>query len=430
VSYRFRISPEYAYYKEYAWDQARSTAAKALSAKQDERTQLLYRGDIEWKYRRELKRVDADIVKLREELTKVEAEMPLINEEPVFGLIQANSDGTFPEAPQAGGERRFCQAQKADAFLAGTIREYHNRNYVTLRLYALYTNTVIYEDEIVFSTDDLDRAVAELAGRLTAVLAANKPAAVAVHAEPPETLVLINQSFAGRGTVEAQDHPPGKVAVALSAEGYKPEFVESVLFPGELTDIRVNLPPQEYTEVTILPRGGGGGMVYQGAMYVGEAPLTLRLPHNQFNYISVETADGKIGKAAFTTPDGVNQPFTFSLKPKVMHSSAEQRVNKARKSYYWAWGGTWIAAIAAWIVNGMVRSNMDSMVIGIAETPPVFNTDFYNDTLHLYDISKGVWAAVGVAAAFEVFQMARYIYIATEDNTPLVRPDINRGTQE
>jgi hypothetical protein len=424
VSYRLRISPEYAYYESYAWTQSRSGAAKALSAKQDERAFLLYRGDANWKYKQDLKKIDADIVKLQEDLAKIEAEMPLINAEPVFDIIQPNKDGTFPPPPQEGRERRFCMEQGADAFLAGAIREYHNRYYVTLRLYALYTNAFVYDDEIIFSADDINGAVDEIAGRLTAVLAGTRPAAVAVRARPADTLVLINRAFAGRGTVESHDRPPGTISVDLSAPDHAPETVEVELFPGELANIRVNLLPQEFTEVQILAAGAVGGAVYQGSMYVGEAPLTLRLPVNQYNYFSVELPGGQLAKAAFVSPGEASQPYVFSLKPKTLHPSSEQRVDKARKAYYWAWGGTWITGIAAWLVNGMVRSQVDGL-----NQMGSFSGDwdgvqkFYDDTLRLRDISTGFWAAVGVAAAVEIFQMARYIYIATEDVTPIAKPD-------
>ena len=175
----------------------------------------------------------------------------------------------------------------------------------------------------------------------------------------------------------------------------------------------------------ILAPGAEGGTVYQGAMYVGEAPLTLRLPVSQLNYLSVETTDKLVGKAAFLTPAEINAPYTFSIKPKTLHPSSEQRVDKARKAYYWAWGGTWITGIAAWLFNGIVRSQIDSLNM-MAPSPDMDVASvqrFYDDTVRMRDISTGFWAGVGVAAAVEIFLMARYMYIATEDATPIVAPD-------
>ncbi|MCL2270908.1 MAG: PEGA domain-containing protein, partial [Treponema sp.] len=302
VNHHIRVSPEYAYYEGYAWQQAVSTAAKALSSKQNERSQLLYRGDPDWKYRSNIKKIDADIKKLSDTLAEKEAEKPLIHIEPSFGLTQANINGTYPAPPAAGGERRFCQSQKADAFLTGEVREFHGRYYINLRLFTLYTNSYIYEDDIIFSMEDTDGAVEEIAARLTAVLSGNEPALVAVTADPPESQVLINRNYAGRGTVEARELPPGQITVAVAAEGYSPITVETELVTGELTDVAVTLSPLQYANVNINVLDGAGSSVYLGALYMGEAPLTLRLPLNQLEYITVENRK-EMAKAVFSSPD-------------------------------------------------------------------------------------------------------------------------------
>ncbi|MDR2133686.1 MAG: hypothetical protein LBP27_01165 [Treponema sp.] len=415
VNHRIRISPEYAYYEGYAWFNERAAAARALAAKQDERTLSLYRGDPDWKYRQNLKTVDAEIVKLREELEKKEKEMPLIAREPAFGVTAGNSEGNFPNAPKQGGEYSFCRSQKADAFLAGSISDYHGRYYVRLRLYVVYTRSFIYEDDIIFSSDDTQAAVDEIAGRLTAALAGSKPAAIAVRAEPAETLVLINRNFAGRGDVEAREHPPGKVNISLSADDYRPETVETELSPGELTELRMSLLPVELADVTIsaVP-GDAGASVYRGAIYVGEAPLTLRLPVNQLDYINMEAPGGKSAAAVFRTPRTAADSGAFSFRIKISPPSGQKRVDRARRWYYWAWGGTWISGIAAWISYGMFTTQSTALAQS-------YSMDFFEDTERLWYISMGSLVLVGAAVAHEIIQMARYLYVATEDATPLVR---------
>ena len=413
VSYRLRISPEYAYYESYAWQQAVSAAAKALASKQDERSQLLFRGDTDWRYRQNIKKVDAEIVKLQEEFEKKEAEKPLIEKEPSFRLIEANISGTYPAPPKRGGERNFCKSQKADAFLTGAIREFHNRYYIQLRLFTLYTNSWVYEDDIIFSVEDSDGAVNEIAGRLTAVLAGNKPASVAITADPVESQLMINQRYAGRGTIPARERPPGKITVAIAAEGYMPETVETELNAGELTDIAVTLSPLFYTDVHINAPGSDGASVYQGALYVGETPLTLRLPLDHLEYFTVESWD-KLGKGIFTTPALSTDTFGVTFKMKIPPPSGERRVNKARKWYYWAWGGTWITGIAAWITYGIYTSQVSVL----SQTKSM---DFYENTQRLYYVSMGTMIALGVAASYEVFQMARYMYTATSEVTPIIK---------
>ena len=418
VSYRLRISPEYAYYEGYAWQQAIGTAAKAVSTKQNERSQLIYRGDPDWKYRSNLKKIDADLVKLQEALAQKEAERPLIEREPVFKLIQANLSGTYPAPPKAGGERRFCQSQKADAFLTGTIREFHARYYIHLKLFTLYTNSWVYEDDIIFSMDDSDGAVEEIAARLCAVLAGNKPSSVAVTVDPPEAQVLINQSYAGKGTIPERERPPGKVTIAAAAEGYTPVTVETELAPSEFTDVAITLSPLHYTDVRINAPGYDGASVYHGALYVGEAPFVLSLPLSSLEYVTVE-GQKKMGKGVFTTPDLPADSFSISLKMKIPPPSGQKRVNKARSWYYWAWGATWITGITAWITYGLYSSQN-------AALERSNSLDFYDSTERLRLISSGTIIAVGAVIGYEVFQMVRYMYTATSDVTPIVKGDRNK----
>ena len=413
VSFRLRISPEYAYYESYAWQQSVSAAAKALANKNNERSQLLYRGDPDWRYRQNIKKIDGEIETLAADLAEKEAQKPLIEKEPSFKLTPGNISGTYPTPPQAGGERRFCQNQKADAFLTGTIREFHGRYYIQMRLFTLYTNSWVYEDEIIFSLEDSGGAVEEISARLTAVLAGNKPAAIAVTADPPEAQILINRNYAGRGTVEARDHPPGTVTIAASAEGFVPMTEEVELAAGKLSEVAVTLSPLQYADVHIDTPGISGASVYHGAMYVGEAPLILRLPLDQLEYISIENQKER-AKAAFLTPDLPDDALSLSLKTKIPPPSGQRRVNKARQWYYWAWGSTWITGIAAWITYGIYTGQ--SAVLRQSNDP-----GFQNSTRQLYFVSLGTIIAVGVAVGYQTFHMVRYVYKATEDVTPIIK---------
>lgn len=413
VSYRLRVSHEYAYYESYAWQQSVNAAAKALSQKQDERSVMLYRGDPDWKYRNNLKKVDADIEKLQAEYLKKEAEKPLINNEPRF-VLQENTTGTYPASPKPGSERRFCRDQKLDAFLSGEMREFHNRYYIRLRLFTLHANSYVYEEDIIFSLEDADGAVDEIAARLTAVLSGNKPAMVAVKANPPESQILINQSYAGRGSVEARERPPGTIIVAVAADGYNPQAAETELIAGTMTNVEVTLGPLHYADVHISVPDRTDASVYLGARYMGAAPYTLRLPIEQLNYIVVETKN-EMAKAVFSSPDLPDKQFDISLTTKVPLPSGERRVNKARHLYYWAWGGTWITGIAAWIANGVYTAQNDALARG------VYDPAFYDNTQAMYYISAGAVILVGAAVGYEIFRMWRYVRTATENVTPIVR---------
>jgi hypothetical protein len=415
VIYRLRISPEYAYYEGYAWRQSVLAAARALSNKQDERSLLFYRGEPEWRYQRNLKNIDAQIEKLREDLERIEAEKPLINNEPVFRLSEPNLSGTNPEPPQPGQEFRFCQTQKCDAILFGQVLDYHGRFYIRVRLYALYTQSFVYEDDIIFSMEDSAGAMDEITARLAAVLAGNRPAVVTVRADPPESQILINQNFAGRGTVDAREQPPGKVIVSVSAEGYNSEIVETEFLAGELTEIDVNLSPLQFADVNVsVPATLSAAMpdeddvlVYHGSMFMGFAPLTLKLPVNQLDYVTAEQRGGGAAKAVFNTPDmpggTFNLVFTLKIPP-----AGERRVNKARGRAYWAWGGVWISGIAAWITNG-IHTGYSAAMPGSPQ----------EQTMGM--VSTGSLILFGAAALYNVVQMVRYLYTAGQNVTPIVK---------
>ena len=430
IDYRLRISHEYAYYEGYAWQQTISVTAKAISSKQNERSQLLYRGDPGWKYQRDLKKIDEDLQKLQEELAAKEAERPVVNNEPSFALCQANLGGTYPAAPKingsatfgsgatTGSERRFCQNQKADAFITGEVREFHGRYYIKLRMFTLFTNSWVYEDDIIFSLDDIDGAVNEIAARLTTMISGNKPAAVAVRANPPQAQVLINQSYAGTGAVEARERPPGKVVIAVSAEGYDPLIIEEESSAGELLDVEVELSPQQYGNVHIDIPGKTGIAVYHGALYVGEAPLTLRLPIDQLNYVSVDSKKGESRKVVFSSPDMPEGEFSVSLKLKPTRPSGEKRVDKVRKQYYWSWAGVWITGVTAWVTSGIYSSQLDTWNKG--QTDPAFG----GKVNRMYWVKTSALIALGVAAVYNISQMTRYLYVASQGAAPIVKQPI------
>jgi len=411
INYRTRISPEYAYYESYAWARARSTAAKALSAKIEERSQQIYRGEPDWRYRQNIAKVDAEIEKLRTALEEVESNAPLINSEPVFKLTSGNLNFTFPAAPSRGGENSFCTAQKADAFLAGSIVDFYGRYFLSIKLYVVYAKSFVWEDDLIFSQDDLENVIDEVTRRLIILLSGNQPAAVAITAQPQETLVLINRSFAGRGETGTLEYPPGTVTVTASAPDHESLTFETELSSGELTEIKINLKQIEYRDVEIS--GDLQGNVYHGALYVGEAPLTLRLPVGRMEYVELETESKRKGTVVFETPDNPNLT-RVSVRTRPPLKSG--RVERARSQYYWAWGAFWVTGVAAWLSYhsyGSSYSALDSLpAASRSENFVKYNSD-------MYYLSMGTIIAWGVAVAYDAFQLIRYLYISNQGSTPV-----------
>ena len=413
INFRSRISPEYAYYEDHAWTQSRSAAAKSLSAKMDERSSKIYLGEPEWKYRREIAKLDNQINDLRLKLEEVENAPPLINKEPVFKLTKTNTDLSFPAAPASGAEVKFCKDQKVDAFITGSITDFHGRYFLSVKLYTIFTRSFVWEDNIMFSHDDLSGALEELLLKMIIVLSGNKPSAIAIAAEPENALVLINKSFAGKGDTAVMEYPAGKVTITASAPEHDSLTFETEILPGELAVINIKLNPIEYGELQIMGEQPKSN-VYHGALYVGEAPLTLRLPINRMEYIEVKSSRQE-GSTVFQTPEYADFNNSLSVPTKV--PPRKGHVDRARRHYYWAWGGTWIAGIAAWIsyytymninfaMNSDITSNGD------------YNNDFYSDYSATRNIFYGTGIALGVISVYGIYRMFKYIGASSKGTVP------------
>jgi len=417
INYRARVSHEYAYYEGYVWSRSLSTAAKALSAKQDERAQFLYRGDPDWKYKQNIARADDEIVKLRLALEEVEKNPPLINKEPVFKLADKNLEYVFPPAPKVNGEYKFCLDQKADAFITGKIFDFHGRFNVSINLYTFFSQSFVFEDSIIFSPDDIEIALDELTKRLLMELSGNRPAKLAIKTEPPDTLVLINKTFAGRGDISDLEHPPGKMTITASAPDYETMTVETELRPGELAQIDIRLQTADYSEVDISGPSLEGS-VYHGALYVGEAPLTLRLPSNNLQYVELETPDKKKGSAVFLAPDRDDLSYSVSMRTSIPPKKG--RVKLARSLYYWGWGLTWLTGIVAWL-SFYSYSSADAAIKYNYSQTSAYDQGFMDTSQRLYYISMGTAIAAGSLFAIDLFQMGRYLYVGTKGSPAIIK---------
>lgn len=409
INYRTRISSEYAYYEEHAWTRERSAAARQLAAKLEERSQILFKGESNWNYRRNIARIDADIEKLRAALETIENNAPLINNEPVFRLNQNNLNLMFPAAPSPGEEFRFCTTQRIDAFLSGSISDFHGRYLLSIKLYTVYTRTFVLQDNIVFSHEDLENAIDEIVRRLVIMLSGNRPAAVEINAQPAETLVLINRSFAGRGETNIIEFPPGIVTVTATAPNHDSISFETELNSGELAKINIRLNEIEYGNIEVM--GNEGDRVYNGALYVGEAPLTLRLPINSLEYIELETQDMQKGTVVFQTPDYADFSQTIPIRTSVPLQRG--RVDKERNAYYWAWGTLWLSGITAFISYQTLLGLDGAMFVSGG-----YNQNM-NDSLETWSIVFDVsLITAGVIGAYSIYRLIRYLHTANTGTAP------------
>lgn len=429
INYRTRVSPEYAYYEEYAWARERTAAARALSVKLDEKSQMLFRGEPEWRYRQNIIKIDEQIEQLKTSLENIENNVPLINREPAFKLHAGNIDLVFPVAPGKGTEYKFCGDHGADAFLAGSISEFHGRYFLSVKLYTIFTRSFVWEDSILFSHNDLENALEEITRRLLIMLSGSKPASIAIKAEPDETLVLINRSFAGRGEIQMLELPPGKITVTASAPDHESLTFNTEVFQGERINIDIKLNPIVYGDMEIS--GKMEGHVYYGALYSGESPLMLRLPVDKMEYIEIISSgidsqesgglSREIQKGMFVFQTSKEPEFSQTLSLRLSVPIDNNRVERERKRYYWAWGTQWVTGITAWIAYYTLTGAGNALRYDIAASNN-FNEKLYNDYSIMNYVSAGAIIAFGVASAYGIYRMIRYIHFADKEAALPVRP--------
>jgi hypothetical protein len=428
------MAREYAYYGDYAWSKARAAAAQTLAAKRGERDLVLYQGDPEWKYRKRLKAIDAEIQKLEKALIETEAEIPLIVLEPGFKLTEENTKGNFPAPPGEGGEYRFCVTQKADAFLTGKIIEFHGRFYVTLRMYTRYTRSFQYEDNVIFSTETTDQMVNTLAGRLVAAVSGMPLGAVVVHTMPEDAQarIFIDGSLAGQGETGVIEHPAGTIEIESFAEQHEAVSMPLELRSGELAELYIHLQPLSRGALNITVPDKPGASIYRGALYIGQTPLSMDTPMHHYEYYRVETPEGEHASVVLSIEDsrtksaralqGTAEPGgTLVLKTRRPPPEGTKPVEKARRRFYGAYGRFWLTLPVAFVIQGIYSSQ----IAGYQAHPTI---ELYEDIMVTQKISIGAWIVFGAVSAEFVVRTVLYLYNAWKDAPQLARSTQRKGT--
>jgi hypothetical protein len=427
VERRFRSGTEAGYYQDYAWSKSRTEAAKALESKRNERDMLIFRGEPSWRYRKNLKAAEDQILQLEEKLREIEAARPAVSGEPAFKLAEANRNGAAPPAPPKEGEEyRFCASQKADALLSGKVSEFYGRIFLSLRMFTLYTRSYSWEDSIIFSSEDLNEAVDELSGRLVAAVSETLPAVIAVHAKPEDAMVIINGTFAGLGEIPPRERSPGGVEVEVYAENRAPATVDAELNAGEMTEIFIDLPPLSLSAFSVTVPGSPGSSVYQGSLFRGYAPLSLEIPRDQFAYVSVEAPSGETGSAVYLSDRVVRGNAKFVREDKngeegnlvfttrLLPSPEEKRVERARRAFYTSYGIFWFVLPAALLTSAIAGSYINAYNYS-------GNPEIYDSALKGYYASLTGYATMGISLAGTFFFIFRYLYYSGSDAAPLAR---------
>jgi hypothetical protein len=411
VNKRILETGEYAYYEDYAWSKARSDAAKKLEAKRADRDKLVYQGYPEWKYEKSLRAIDTEIAKLEVELARVIEETPLIEARPVFKLGAASAQGTFPAAPKTGGEYQFCVKQNADGFLRLVVSDLRERTHLWIRLYTR-AKAWEYEDSIIFSVEDTQAALDEVALRFVGAISGARSGVLAVRTEPADALILVDGAFAGIGELSAAEYPPGEVVIESYADNHTMVSTTLEINSGELADLFINLSPLALESLT-LDTPEAETMLYRGALYVGQTPFTLDMPFNQMEYLYMKNDEGE---AKAVVSGGVTDFVNIELKP--FPDPEEKRVAQARRAFYNAFGRFWIALPIAVVFGAMAEAEITAY-----NHLSRNNQDLYDSATRDYYISIGLWVVFGLTAAESIYRIFRYTHVAGEKSPQIIKSE-------
>ena len=442
INYRLRDEYEQIYYKFFAWENARAQAAQALRARRHERDQLIFRGEPGWRHRRNLRNVEEAIEAMERQVEEVEANPPVVEGRPAFRLSARNNDGVFPPPPGAGEEFRFAAANNIDAFLVGSVSEFHGRVHLQVSVYTLHTRSFSSHYSVLFSSAELISSVDEIANRLVTAVSGIQPAGILVHTSVPYATILVDGVFLGRGDMEMRTHFPGEVTLEVHAYNHSSAVFPITLYPGEISEVFIDLTPLSLSAFEVVVEDSPGSLVYSGGLFIGQTPLTVEVPRGRFAYITVETPDGEIGTMVYR--DGAlvrgNARFvighadpavgaTAFMTPQMPIPPEAQRVERARRGFYWAYGVTWIVLPASLLVAGIANTRIDAnnnMVMGAmppslgAPTPEQMQRTF-DRAVRANNIRTAAFAVMGVSLGVTFFQIFRYIRAASGDATPLIR---------
>ncbi|GMO55339.1 MAG: hypothetical protein Ta2G_14440 [Termitinemataceae bacterium] len=407
---KLRTTAEYNYYLAKADLDAQKAAAAKIAEKQMERDKQVFLGLSDIQYKAAIKRIDSELEVLHQTYKQTVLVPPKIALSPTFSMNEDTTNNLFPSPPEVGSEASFCSTQKVDGFVKGKITEYYGRFYVQVALWTLYSRKYVYSDSVIFSVNDLNVAVKELTDRLENEIAGMQSAGIRIHAVPENAVIVVGEFFGGRGDVEFSNFTPGDVEISVYADKYITTTATINLKEDELADVTVELVPEETSNFSIEAEGlppEEKALVYDGALYIGEAPIALSGPTDKFKQFNLITDTNKTAQTVFKIADG-------NIKLKLKPEPAEGRTEKARKAFYGAYGRFWISLPFFILTNSLAESLLNDAKIHNSQE--IFDKYL---TMHWVRVGTGV-----VAAGFLAETLVRifiYVYQANKPTNPIAK---------
>jgi DNA-binding winged helix-turn-helix (wHTH) protein len=424
LDYKLRSTGEYDYYWSVAWLAAQNVEAKKLAAKQQERDRLYFQGYSAWRYKREIKRVDGEIEVLRQALENAELSSPNIATIPHFAASSDNLKGIFPAPPAKGREASFCKSQNVNGFLRGNASIYHGRLLVEVELWTVWSRSYVYKDNVIFSIEDIDQALYEFSTRFINTISGMEYSVLVVKADPSDSIIIVDDKYISNNGQSGEIHrTPGPVEINVYAKNHEPQSETVNLYEAGRTEIGFTLYPIPQGSFTVTTKKGEKANVYQGAMFVGQTPLTLTGPLDGFGQISIETEDNNKGEyRTAQTIFQIEDKTSVKIAPK--KPAPTDRIEKARKRFYGAYGRLWIGLPVALMLLGVSESYVNAFnSVDWDKYPDLYDEKyptavFWSRTM---PISAGI--GIGVLAADVIIHLILYVYQANRSGAILIQKD-------
>ena len=426
LNLRFRSDEEINFYQDFTLANRRATVARNLATRRNERDLLIFRGDPEWRYERNLRTANEEIEELEEELREIDELAPVAEAQPIFLLFERNRNGIFPSPPSPGGEFRFTTDNRIDAFITGSFTEFHGRIFLEVKMFTRHTNSFSYEDAVLFSSDDFNLVLAEVSDRLAEAVSVAQPSTVIVRSENPDTMVLIDGSLISHNT--ARIFSPGTVEITAYADNHYPVSHSLELNSGELSEIFFNLTPFALSAFEIDVSEQPGSRVFTGSLYRGEVPLMLDLAAAEYSYVSVVTPEDEIGTAIFrdnsyirgsaNLEQGRIEASSIDFFTSIPVQKEDQRVEDARKRFYRSWGTLWITLPVSLLAAGVAGNHITNYSM-YAGYDPALRQQLSNRAAFGNIVTYGGYAAIGAAFGYVFYNIFHYLRTSSDDATPI-----------
>ncbi|MBN2351829.1 MAG: PEGA domain-containing protein [Spirochaetales bacterium] len=195
------------------------------------------------------------------------------NEKPI--VFKDQNGQLFPAPPFSA--LQYCDEIGVDALLWGSVEEIQGYLYCELYLFDRIMEKNVFTFKEAGKPQELFESLDKSVPALITAIVGREWADLLVDVEPTFSYIKINGAFAGMGTVEIPDLPPGEITLDIESPGYKSLREKTRVANLELKSLKYHLEKSEekFIVVNTLPPSAN---VYFNSLWMGTTPLVAEMP--------------------------------------------------------------------------------------------------------------------------------------------------------